>query len=125
PALALLAELQYARASGSEEFRDSRLAWIAGLMSLRIPRRGFRASPTSIDESPFVDGEAWLTLAQYSRLHPADQNVREALPDLERYLMRRYADDVTTGFYQWGTMAAAVRLQATGDTRFAEFVRNQ
>jgi hypothetical protein len=66
-----------------------------------------------------------LALAHYASLDPAEQGVRNVLAELESHLMRRYAEDVTSGFYQWGTMAAAVRLQATGDARFADFVRRQ
>jgi hypothetical protein len=124
-AMALLAELRYARVTGSDEFRDLRTAWKDGLMTLRIPRGGFRTSPTSIDDSPFFDGEAWLALAHYASGHPTDQDIGKVLAELEGHLMQRYAERVTSGFYQWGTMAAAARLQATGEARFADFVRRQ
>jgi hypothetical protein len=47
------------------------------------------------------------------------------LPPLDDYLMRRYADETATGFYQWGTMAAAERLESTSDRRFIDFIARQ
>ena len=39
--------------------------------------------------------------------------------------MARYADDVRTGFYQWGTMAAARRFKVTSNRKFLSFIRAQ
>ncbi len=124
-ALALLAELQYAEATGDQRFRALREAWVKGLLTLHIPRGGFRMGPTSIDTSPFYDGEAWLALAYYSRLHPRDERVRSLLAGLDVYLVHRYRDETRTGFYQWGAMAAVERLRATSDDRFVRFLAAQ
>ena len=124
-AVALLAEMQYYQATTDNRFGSLRSAWLEGLLSLRIPRRGFRISPGIIDDTPFFDGEGWLALAYYNGVFPRDKKITSALEDLEAYLMRRYANDVTTGFYQWGTMAAALRLEQTSDPRFLSFIRAQ
>lgn len=39
--------------------------------------------------------------------------------------MTRYANDVMTGFYQWGTMATARRSKATSNPKFVSFIRAQ
>jgi hypothetical protein len=124
-ALGLLAELQYYQATGANRFGDLRSAWLKGLMSLWIPGRGFRITPDSIDESPFYDGEAWLALAYYHELFPHDQTVSSLLKSLDTYLMTRYASEVSTGFYQWGTMAAARRLTVTSNPAYLNFIRTQ
>jgi hypothetical protein len=125
PALALLAELQYSQATHDGRFATLGSAWLKGLMSLRVPGRGFRISPGVIDETPFFDGEGWLALAYYNEVYPGDAGIASALESLESYLMIRYASDVATGFYQWGTMAAARRLKVTSDQKFLAFVRAQ
>jgi len=124
-AVALLAEMQYHQATADNRFGSLRSAWLEGLLSLRIPRRGFRISPGFIDETPFFDGEGWLALAYYNRLFPRDKSIVSTLDNLEAYLMTRYANDVTSGFYQWGTMAAALRLEQTSNPRFLSFIRAQ
>lgn len=124
-AVALLAELLYQQASGDNRFGSLRSAWVKGLLSLRIPGRGFRISPTLIDSTPFYDGEAWLALAYYNELFPNDDSVARNLESLDAYLMARYATDVKTGFYQWGTMAAAHRLTVTANQKFVTFIRAQ
>lgn len=124
-ALALLAELQYQQATGDNRFSLLRSAWLKGLMSLRIPGRGFRISPGFIDDTPFYDGEAWFALAYYNEVFPRDDSVATLLESLDAYLMTRYANDVKTGFYQWGTMAAARRLKATSNQKFVSFIRAQ
>jgi hypothetical protein len=124
-AVALLAELQYHEATADERFAPLRSAWLKGLTSLRIPGRGYRISPGFIDDTPFFDGEAWLALAYYNDLYPRDPSVATTLENLEAYLMTRYTNDVLTGFYQWGTMAAARRLKTTSNPKFLAFVRAQ
>ena len=124
-ALALLAELQYQQATGDARFARLRSGWLNGLVGLRIPGRGFRISPGLIDDTPFYDGEAWLALAYYNELFPRDESVATLLESLDTYLMARYANDVNTGFYQWGTMAAARRLKTTSDRKFVSFIRAQ
>jgi hypothetical protein len=124
-AVALLAEMQYSQATGDDRFGSLRAAWLEGLLSLRIPRRGFKISPEIIDDTPFFDGEGWLALAYYHGVFPRDKRIASVLEDLEAYLMTRYAKDVTTGFYQWGTMAAAFRLEQTSDPKFLSFIRSQ
>lgn len=124
-AVALLAELQYYQATADNRFGPLRSAWLEGLLSLRIPRGGFRISPGFIDDTPFFDGEGWLALAYYHRVFPRDKRILSALETLETYLMTRYASEVTTGFYQWGAMAAALRLEQTSNPRFLSFIRAQ
>jgi len=117
--------MQYYQATIDKQFGSLRSAWLEGLLSLRIPRRGFRISPGFIDEPPSF---RWRSVAR-ARLLPRcispRQEITSVLEDLEAYLMTRYANDVTTGFYQCGTMAAALRLEQTSDSRFLSFIRAQ
>lgn len=124
-AMALLAELLYFEASGDDRYRTDRMAWRNGLVAGHIPGRGFRSTPINLDESAFYNGEAWLTLAHYHRRYPQDAVVAGLLTDLDAYLMHRYENDLGTGFYQWGTMAAALRFQTTSDPRFFGFIARQ
>jgi len=124
-ALALLTELRYSQASADTSFSDLRRAWLEGLMVLRIPGKGFRVLPTSIDPTPYADGQGWLALAHYHRLFPGNQRVREMLLDLDQTLIDLYTSDTTIDFYHWGAMAAAVRYADTKDARFLEFIERQ
>ena len=124
-AMALLAELLYVDASGDERYRADRMAWLNGLLTAHVAGRGFKSTSTNLDESAFYNGEAWLALSHYHRRYPHDHGVARLLTRLDSYLMRRYEDDLGTGFYQWGTMAAAVRFQTTSDRRFVEFIARQ
>lgn len=85
-AVALLAELQYQQATGDDRFGLLRSAWLKGLLSLRIPGRGFRVSPTLIDDTPFYDGEAWFALAYYNERFPQDDGIARLLESLDAYL---------------------------------------
>ncbi len=124
-ALALLAELRYADASGDDRYAALRQSWLKGLLTLRIPGGGFRWLPTSIDDSPFYNGEGWLALAVYCDLHPADTEVAAALHDLDRAMIARYSQQPDPNFYHWGAMAAAQRYAMTHDPRFLAFLRSQ
>lgn len=123
--IALLAELQYHRATADSRFAGLRAAWLKGLRALHVPARGFRAFPNSIDDSPYVDGQGWLVLAHYAGTFPLDDNLAALLKSLDEYLMRRYGRDFSFQFYHWGTMAAAVRWEQTSDQRFMRFIRMQ
>lgn len=124
-ALALLAELAYWRTSGDNRFADLRSSWRDGLLTVRIPGAGFRELPTSIDESDYYDGEAWLALAVYADLHRNDERVRRALAEVDRALMQRYAEHPSNAFYSWGAMTVAQRWRTTGDSRFLSFLKQQ
>jgi hypothetical protein len=124
-ALALLAELQYADASGDGRFEAARARWLRGLAALHVAGHGFRVTPTKIHVSPFADGEGWLALAYYERRRPGDPTVRSILTALEDSLIRQYGASFSISFYQWGTMAAAVRWSTTRDARFAAFIEQQ
>ena len=124
-ALALLAELAYSQTSGDDRFADLRSSWLDGLLMLQIPGGGFRESPTSIEDSEYYNGEAWLALAVYADLHRNDRRVLRALTEIDRALMQRYGEHPSTWFYSWGAMAAAERWRTTADRRFLDFVRQQ
>jgi hypothetical protein len=124
-ALALLAELTYSHASGDNGFELVRSAWRDGLLVLRIPGGGFRESPTSIDESDYFNGEAWLALAVYAHLYRDDELVRRALSEVEPVLMQRYSERPSNEFYLWGAMAAAQRWKTTSDPRFVAYLKRQ
>jgi hypothetical protein len=124
-AMALLAEMQYAEATGDTRFADARRRWLHGLAALHITGSGFRSRATTIDTMPFADGEGWLALAHHERRYPGDALVRTLLPPLDTYMLRRYGAPFVIAFYQWGTMAAAVRWESTREPRFTEFIRGQ
>jgi hypothetical protein len=124
-ALALLAELHYASAEGDDRFAELRSALLEGLLMLRIPGAGFRASPTSIDEADYYNGEAWLAIAVYSDLHRDDARTAAELADLDGALIERYTRSPSRNFFHWGAMAAAQRYATTGDQRFLGFIRGQ
>ena len=124
-ALALLTELRYSQASGDTRFADLRHAWLAGLIGLRIPGDGFRQIPTSIDATPYFDGEAWLALAEYHRAFPQDRRVSEFLTDVDAALMKKYGGEFKIEFFHWGTMAAAARFADTKEKKFLDFIKAQ
>ena len=124
-ALALLAELRYADASGDDHYAALRASWLRGLLDLRIPGGGFRWLPTSIDDTPYYNGEGWLALAVYRDLHPEDTTVAAELDDLDRAMIERYTQQPDPDFYSWGAMAAAQRYRTTRDGRFLAFLRGQ
>ena len=121
-ALALLTEVWYSKATGDSSFADSRRAWLEALIGLRIPGVGFRQLPTSIDHTPYYDGEAWLALAEYHRAFPKDSRAASALADADTDLLGTYGSAFQPDFFQWGTMAASARYRDTRDPRFLRFV---
>src|SRR5262249_30837202 len=82
-AMALVAELLYAQASGDGRFETARAAWLNGLWALHVPRAGFRVAPTTTGSSPFSDGEAWLALALHDRWRPGHPLVQRMLGPLD------------------------------------------
>ena len=124
-ALALVSELSYRALTADESFADARRGWLRGLLALRVPGRGFREAPHYLSESSYVNGEAWLALAEYAAAFPGDHEIAGTLSELDDYLTRSYAARPTLLFFHWGVMAAAVRAQTTGDPRFLKFIRDQ
>ena len=124
-ALALLTELRYSQTSGDNTFTDLRHAWLEGLIGLRIPGDGFRKFPTSIDATPYFDGEAWLALARYHHAYPQDRHVSEILVDIDDALMKKYGGTFKINFFHWGTMAAAARFSDTNEKKFLDFIKAQ
>lgn len=124
-ALALLTEIHYFFASGDHSFAELRQAWLKGVLALRIPGRGFRQLPHVINESPFANGEAWLALAHYLAAFPDDPAVATVIKDIDDYMVGKYSSDFNFRFYQWGTMAAAVRAKSTSDPKFLQFIKDQ
>jgi hypothetical protein len=124
-ALALLTELRFARTSQDESFSNLRQAWLEALLMLRIPGGGFRGFLTSIDPTPYADGEAWLALAEYHQQFPQDTRVAEMLASIDDSLIKIYGSDFTIDFYHWGTMAAAARYTDSKEAKFLDFIKNQ
>jgi hypothetical protein len=124
-ALALLTELRYAQASRDDSYAGLRNAWLQGLMALWVPGEGFRQYPTSVDTTPFFDGEAWRALAEYHRAYPHDRRVNDLLPKVDAALMKSYGGEFKLAFFHWGAMAAAARYADTRDPKFLAFVRAQ
>jgi len=123
-ALALLAELEYFRAT-STDFAELRLSWLEGLRTLHVPGRGFREYPGSIEEGAYANGETWLALATYAALFPAEKTASALVSEYDDYVMDKYSAEPDRQFYSWGTMAAAQRLATTSDSKFAEFIEAQ
>ena len=125
-ALALLAELEYARATGDQRFVASRHAWRDALLALYVPGHGFRDGPSSIDDDDdFAAGEAWLALGAYTAFDPHDLRVRDVLADVDGALIARLTRRPNTPAFQWSSMAALQRWRTTRDPRFVEFARDQ
>jgi hypothetical protein len=124
-ALALLTEVIYSSASGDETFAAYRRAWLEGLLSLRIPGRGFRQFPISIDDTDYDNGEGWLALAVYVDKHRDDRETAAALEDLDAALLARYSETPTATFFGWGSMAAAQRFATTRDPKFLDYLQRQ
>lgn len=122
-ALALLTEVVYSHASGDQSFAGLRSAWRDGLLSLRIPGGGFRQDPSSIDDSDYFNGEAWLALAVYGDMNKEDVRSTNALLDLDDALIRRYSEKPSVNFLGWGAMAAAQRYKTTNDPKFLAYLR--
>ena len=124
-ALALHAELRYSHTSGDNSFADRRHAWLEGLIGLWIPGDGFRQFATSIDTTPYFDGEAWLALAQYHRAFPHDRRVSELLADVDASLIMKYGDKFKIDFFHWGAMAASARYIDSNEKIFLDFIKAQ
>lgn len=120
-ALALLAELYYSHTTNDIRFQKIRLLWLKGLMALYIPDAGFQTSPSNTQESPYFNGEIWLTLAVYNAIFPQDQSVASLLQKIDDYMIRRYSAGFDVGFFHWGMMATAQRYALTQDQRFLKF----
>ncbi|HKJ22655.1 MAG TPA: hypothetical protein VKA13_06170 [Gammaproteobacteria bacterium] len=124
-ALALLTELRFEHTSGDSRFSSLAQSWLEGLMELRIPGRGFREFPTSIDSAAYADGEAWLALAKYHELLPQDRRANDMLADLDDSLINIYGGEYKVDFYHWGAMAAAARYAGSKDVKFLDFIKDQ
>jgi hypothetical protein len=124
-ALALLTELRFAQTSGDAGFSNLRQAWLEALLMLQIPGGGFRGFLTSIDPTPYADGEAWLALAEYHRQFPQDRRVAETLVSVDDSLIKIYGGEFKIDFFHWGTMAAAARYADSKDAKFLDFIKNQ
>ena len=122
-ALALLTELRYAQTSQDDSYSSLRQAWLEGLLLLRIPGGGFRKFPTSIDPTPYSDGEAWLALAEYHDHFPQDKRMAEALASVDDSLIKIYGSEFNINFFHWGSMAAAARYADSKETKFLEFIK--
>jgi hypothetical protein len=122
-ALALMAEILFAAASGDERFREARASWLEGLMSFRVVGNGFRAVPHLTIRNGYADGEAWMALALHNELLPSHQLAR--LDTIDDTMMNMYAGQRSAEFFHWGMMAAASRLRTTSNAKFVEFIAHQ
>jgi hypothetical protein len=105
-ALSLLAELHFFQATGDSRFENSRGRWLRALEQLQLPNGGFARAPDNALESAYYNGEAWLALAQYSRMFPGDRMVAAILGKADSYLIARYGAEADPRFVHWGLMAA-------------------
>jgi len=124
-ALALLTELQFHQASHDRRFENLRRAWLHGLLVLYDDGAGFRRLPDSLDENALSNGEIWLALATYARLFPGDREVAGVVARVDGYMLSTYGAKFNHDIYSWAMKAAAQRLLATGDAKFARFIQAQ
>jgi len=123
--LALLAELEYWGATGDDRYRELREAWLRGLLTLHVPGKGIRGSPTTLSQDPYVDGEGWLALAVYHDNFPDDDLAACGLRALEDHILDHYGRRPHRFFYHWGAMASAERYASSGEARLADFAAAQ
>jgi hypothetical protein len=124
-ALALLTELQFYQASHDRRFESARQAWLRGLLVLYDRGAGFRSLPDAIDENALSNGEIWLALASYARLFPDDRELAGTVAQVDGYMLGTYGATFNHDIYSWAMQAAAERLRATGDAKFAQFIATQ
>jgi hypothetical protein len=124
-AMALMAELHFFRAKGDNRFASLRARWQNGLGALRVPGKGFREYPASIDESAYANGEAWLAYAILADTFAAGPVPASDMHLMDEYMMATYAGPYNEYFFHWGAMAAARRFLTTKDARFADFLEKQ
>lgn len=124
-ALALLTELQYAKASGDGRFEKERNQWLRGLLALHRPGGGFRKAPGAKIESDYYNGEIWLALGYYDRFFAGRADVGKVLKEVDAHFLARYSAAPTVKFYHWGAMAALQRYEASREKRFARFAVRQ
>lgn len=120
-ALSLITALRYRAVTGDRRFDPIVHAWKDGLLALWVPGRGLREAPHYLSESPYVNGEAWLALAEYVRIFPEEDSVRNMLVEFEEYLFNRYSEH-NSRFYHWGSMAAAVRAVTSNERKYTDFL---
>ncbi len=101
-ALSLLAAVKYYSGTGDTQFNDDIQFWKNGLYALHVPGRGFREAPHYLTESAYVNGEAWLALAEYLRVFPEDLEARSFLQALDNYLIEQYGGKANSAFLQLG-----------------------
>lgn len=120
--LSMIAAIKYFETTGDPLFNETITHWKNGLLVLKVPRRGFREAPHYLTESPYVNGEAWLALAEFDRVFHGDRVFKNLLRQLDEYLIETYSNGHNRLFYSWGTMAAVVRAGVTDDERFTVFI---
>jgi len=124
-ALALLTELLYFEATRDPQFEDLRQGWFQALQALHLKGRGFMKGPDNFEDSPYYNGEVWLALAHHARLFGTDSKAQEILEDVDASFIKRYTEEPHVGFFHWGAMAAATRLEGTGAKKYLGFIRGQ
>lgn len=123
-ALSLIAAVKYYQATKDGRFNQNILAWKDGLITLRVPGRGFREAPHYLSEAHYFNGESWLALAEYVVAFPDDEAVSKLLVALDEYMIERYSMRENMHFFSWGMMAAWVRFKSTGDPRLGELMQS-
>ncbi len=121
-ALTLSAATKYFSITGDTRFNEMIQRWKDGLIALKVPERGFREAPHYLTESDYVNGEAWLALAEYSAVFSEDKDTQKFLIELEDYLFELYGDGSRRQFFHWGMMAAIVRANEISDSRLDDFI---
>jgi len=122
-ALTLIAAIKYRNTTGDHQFDAEIIHWKDGLLELMVDGRGFREAPHYLSESEYVNGEAWLALAQYINSFPDDAETRSVIYELEDYYFNEYSLRPRIRFYSWGMMAINARYNTSHDVRYINFAR--
>ena len=121
-ALALLAELFHSRAIGKDFRPDLRQTWFRGLAAQQLADGGIAQRPQDTEADSYATGETWLALAHYVDLVPGEPEVAAMLERLEAGVMAKYLAAPDRMFAHWGLMAAAQRLETTGEPPYRDFL---
>lgn len=132
-ALALLTELFFHAATGSEKYTQYRRMWVHGVLANRILGRktGFCKYAGSVKrrESDYYNGECLYALAVYSSIFKQN-HIAHQIHQVQNALIRKYKrSNFSIKFFHWGQLAASVLHRSSASPRnsaaLVAFVQDQ